>query len=204
MKGWSVRLHRERRGPSGRWGVEQISAALTAGTLVGIIAFAAFLSADSTVLLPREQGDGDPLRRYILPVVPQSWPFFTKLPNDPEYAAYAVDGQGVHSRTDFPNAQASNLFGFARTQRAQGPEMANLSNMLEQSEWVNCLAVEGDCVQSASKTHAVELVNSSTFPTLCGTFVLAATEPVPWSFRDDYTGWRQDSYAVNVRVSCAR
>ncbi|MFE4948985.1 SdpA family antimicrobial peptide system protein [Leifsonia sp. NPDC056665] len=170
--------------------------------LVSMIALSAFLSANSTVLFPRQQGEGDVLRRYVLPVFPQSWPFFTKPPDDSEYAAYSVSGNRISAATDFPNSLPSNAFGFSRSQRAQGPEMANLAMEIEPGLWTVCLSTPGDCVQAADEKEPVRMRNHSTFATLCGTHMLAETEPVPWSFRDEYEGWRTDLRVVKVELTC--
>ncbi len=74
--------------------VERASTIITARALVAIIALAAFLSTESTVLHPREQA-GDVLRKYVLPILPESWPFFTKPPTDPEFNMYTVSGRDV-------------------------------------------------------------------------------------------------------------
>lgn len=167
-----------------------------------MIALSAFLSADSTVLYPRQQGEGDVLRKYVLPLFPQSWPFFTKPPDDSEYAAYSISGRQVSPATSFPNSLPSNAFGFSRTQRAQGPEMANLAMELEPGLWTECLSVPGDCVLAADEKTPVKLHNHSTVATLCGNYVLAETEPIPWSFRHEYEGWRTDLRTVKVELAC--
>lgn len=182
--------------------VEKLASAVTASVLVAVIAISAFLSADSTVLYPRESGDGDPLRRYLLPVFPQSWPFFTKPPTDSEFSAYAVNGATVSRATDFPNSLPSNGFGFARSQRSQGPELANLAAQIPTNSWLDCVTVPGDCVLAADENAAVQVTNSSTLPALCGNLVLSETEPVEWSFRHTYDGWRIDLRTVKVEVDC--
>ncbi|MCI0157656.1 SdpA family antimicrobial peptide system protein [Leifsonia shinshuensis] len=180
---------------------EKVASAISATALVSIIALSAFLSADSTVLYPREQ-EGDPLRKHLLPLFPQSWPFFTKPPTDCEYAAYSVDGSSVAKATNFPNSLAKNGFGFARTQRAQGPELANLAMRVPPGAWTECVSVAGDCVAAASQDPGQSIENLSNFPSLCGSLVLAETEPVDWSFRTEYNGWRVDTRAVKVDIDC--
>lgn len=182
--------------------LERLVTILSAGILTAVIALSAFLSTDSTVLYPRETGEGDALRRYLLPLFPQSWPFFTKPPTDPEYSVYTVSGTIVGKATDFPNSLSSNAFGFARTQRAQGPELASLAMQVSSESWIDCVSVSGDCVVEASKEFALLLDNDSTLPSFCGTYVLSETEPVDWSFRDAYEGWRVDLRTVKVEIDC--
>lgn len=182
--------------------LERVVATVSAGILISVIAVSAFLSADSTVLYPRETGEGDNLRKYLLPLFPESWPFFTKPPTDFEYSVYTVIGTNVAKATDFPNSLPSNAFGFTRTQRAQGPELASLAMQISSDSWIDCVAVAGDCVIAANAEEALPLDNSSILPTFCGAYVLAETEPVEWSFRDSYEGWRVDLRTVNVEVSC--
>lgn len=99
----------------------KVAKAVSGSVLVASIAFAAFLSADSTVVLPRGTDMGDTLRQFVLPVFPQAWPFFTKPADDSELTAFVVSEDSITNATDFPNSLPSNAFGFSRTQRAQGP-----------------------------------------------------------------------------------
>lgn len=82
--------------------------------------------------------------------------------------------------------------------------MANLSNSVPTSEWVECLAYEGDCLDVAAARPSVKLNNDSSVPTLCGSLVLVVTTPVPWEYRNEYAGWRVDSKAVHVWSDCER
>jgi antimicrobial peptide system SdpA family protein len=181
---------------------EKVASRAAGLVLVSAIALSAFLSANSTVLFPRQQGEGDLLRKYLLPLFPQSWPFFTKPPDDSEYTAYSISGRRISAATNFPNSLPSNVFGFSRSQRAQGPEMANLAMEIEPGLWVECLSVPGDCVGAATETKPVKLRNHSTVASLCGTYVLAETEPIPWSFRHAYDGWRTEIRVVKVELAC--
>lgn len=183
--------------------LRKVAAGITGCLISCTILGSAFLSSDSTVLYPREVGAGDPIRRAILPLFPQNWPFFTKPASDPEYAVFseAEDGS-IHRSFDFPNSTESNLFGWSRTQRAQGPEMANLRVHIPDDEFVDCSLTQGDCVKEALKREPRKVSNSSTYPTLCGGLVLAETKPVPWEYREDYAGWRAENYAVHLNVAC--
>lgn len=167
-----------------------------------LLLLSAFISQPSTVLYPRQTGEGDPIRVVLLPIFPQAWPFFTKAPDSPELAAY--DPISRQSLSLFPNSAVRNWYGLSRTQRAQGPEMANLSNSVPTSEWVECLAYEGDCLDVAAARPSVKLNNDSSVPTLCGSLVLVVTTPVPWEYRNEYAGWRVDSKAVHVWSDCER
>lgn len=182
--------------------IQKFATLVSSGVLVLAIAFSAFLSADSTVFYPRQGGEGDPIRRHILPIFPQSWPFFTKPPNDPEYVAYALSEGRLSKATDFPNSRVDNAFGLSRDQRAQGPEIANVVNSVPGDAWIDCISADGDCVLAANEGKKIHLVNNSTFPTLCGTYVFAETEPVAWDFRAEYTGWRLDIRTIKVELDC--
>jgi antimicrobial peptide system SdpA family protein len=165
-----------------------------------LLAGSIFFSLPSNVLSTRDGGD---LRAFSARFLPQSWAFFTKPPNDPEFVPYAVNDGGVDYAARLPNSRADNLYGLSRRQRAQGPEVAAMANQVRQ--WKNCEETEGDCPSVVAGSSAPERVdNSSPVPTLCGRLVLVETRPVPWKFRDTYEGWRLDKRAAVVEAKCPR
>lgn len=180
----------------GRAAVAGLAAlALVCSLLLGSI----FFSFPSNVVSVR---DGGSVRTVSVELIPQNWPFFTKPPNDPEVIPYIVHGDGrIEFASQFPNGRSENVFGLSRSQRAQGPEMANLANQVE--EWVDCSGVRDQCVETAVGQGVAQTIhNSSPVATLCGTVVLMQTEPVPWSYRGHYDGWRLDKEAVLIEAEC--
>lgn len=180
----------------------KISAVITLLVLSSLLALSAFLSAGSTVLFPRREGRGDPIRRAVLPLFPESWPFFTKPPDDIELTAYRVADGVAETLGTFPNASSANYYGLSRTQRAEGPELANLANRVPESSWTDCAAVTEDCVVAATQRPSLQVYNSSVVPVVCGPVVLSQTKPVPWQFRHDYDGWRLDESVIFVDALC--
>ncbi|MBZ4319756.1 SdpA family antimicrobial peptide system protein [Streptomyces huiliensis] len=169
--------------------------------VVGILlAGSIFFSLPSNVLSTR---DGGYLRSLSARLMPQSWAFFTKPPNDPELVPYVVSGDDVAYAAHLPNSRSDNLYGLTRRQRAQGPEVAGMANQVR--AWKDCEELKGDCPAAVAGSSAPETVtNSSPVPTLCGRLVLVETRPVPWKFRDRYEGWRLDKKAALVEAKCSR
>jgi len=169
--------------------------------VVGVaLAGSIFYSLPSNVLSTRDGGD---VRAFSARLMPQSWAFFTKPPSDPEFVAYTIDSSGrAEFASRLPNSRRENLFGLSRRQRAQGPEIANLANRVE--AWTDCDSAAQGCRDASDLDDpAVPLVNASPVPTLCGRVMLVETRPVPWTFRDDYDGWRLDTRAALVDAECA-
>lgn len=161
---------------------------------------AVFYSMPSNVV---DKRDGSAQRTSFTEILPESWGFFTKPPNDPELAAFSVNGSSVESALDFPHSQRRNGYGIMRDHRAQGPEIAELTNSVQDNDWVSCDKVEGDCVVYANSKKSATTVNNY-FPsrTICGNIVIAETVPVPWSYRDSYNGWRKENRVVHLDVKC--
>lgn len=91
-----------------------------------------------------------------------------------------------------------------RDHRAQGPEIADLTNGIQDTDWVSCDDVKGDCVAySMSRGAPISLDNKFSVPTICGNIVIAETVPVPWSYRDSYNGWRKENRVAHLDVKCS-
>lgn len=176
------------------------AAVLTLGVVVLVLVVSVFFSLPSNVLAAR---DGGALRTVTVRLLPQSWAFFTKPPNDPEVVPYRVHADGeLEFVSLLPNSRSENYYGLTRRQRAQGPELANLYNQVE--HWVDCEAEQGDCLDIAVvEGDPLRLVNSSKVPTLCGELLLVETTPVPWAFRHDYSGWRLERRVALVEARCS-
>ncbi|WP_416403246.1 hypothetical protein [Arthrobacter sp. LFS091] len=69
----------------------------------------------SNVLAVKE---GEPLRRTLVSVAPQARAFFTKPPNDPEFAVYQLRDDGsLESLMQTPQTRPENYFGLSRKPR---------------------------------------------------------------------------------------
>ncbi|WP_051196437.1 SdpA family antimicrobial peptide system protein [Jonesia quinghaiensis] len=170
---------------------------------VSSIFFVAFVTLTVLVQLPTTVLGPvpDDTRRVWTALYPQGWQFFTKDPDDAEVTVFSVDGEAVTSASAFPNSDAKNMFGFKRAQRAQGPEVATLIREVE--EWTKCDSIGGDCVlHVALDGEAQSVVNPSDVPTVCGRVIVVMTIPVPWEYRDLFTGYRIDDQAAMLEVGC--
>ncbi|WP_017587667.1 SdpA family antimicrobial peptide system protein [Nocardiopsis ganjiahuensis] len=174
-------------------------ASVTLTLVILVLAGSIFYALPSNTLSVR---DGGTVRTLFARTMPQNWAFFTKPPNDPELVPYTADGDGsVDFASTMPNGSAENLYGLTRTQRAQGPEIANMANRIE--EWTDCGSLNGDCLSEVASGTPVQWVeNTSPVPTLCGKVIIARTEPVPWPYRDKYRGWRIDDEMALIEARC--
>lgn len=161
-----------------------------------------FYSLPSNVVNPRVS-DGK-IRDATILVAPQSWPFFTKAPNDVEYTAYKIHGTEIVKISRFPNARVENHFGISRDQRAQGPEMANLASQIPDDKWVDCSKVfSEDCLVYTHETsEKIRVDNNLKVPSMCGELLLVVTEPVNFHQAHKYNGWRHEISATRLAVSC--
>jgi antimicrobial peptide system SdpA family protein len=137
--------------------------------------------------------------KVVAGIIPQGWAFFTKDPQSAEIVAYRPGADGLTSLQATPQTRVENWWGLTRTQRAQGPEIAALSN---KAKWRSCVDGEptAQCVDRAAQY--VKVTNGAPHPTLCGKVVLVQEKPVEWSFRtfvkDTHTAVR----TANVAVEC--
>jgi len=170
---------------------------------VSLIAFVAVIACSIFVQLPTTVmgGSNNDVRKTWSTLYPQGWQFFTKAPDDAEATVYSVQDGNINSISKFPNSLTANLWGFARGQRAQGTELASVTQ--QAANWVECGTVDGDCLVETAGLAAPEKVkNPSDVPTVCGTVIVAMTVPVPWEFRSQFNGWRVDDRAVLLEVEC--
>lgn len=159
-----------------------------------------FFSMPSNVL---DKRDGSLVRSIFTEVLPESWGFFTKPPNEPELAAYSVTDGRVVSELRFPHSRQANLYGLMREHRAQGPELAAITADLTSGNWITCYEISADCIIYANEnTESIRVSNSFPVSTLCGDIVVAETVPVPWSYRNQYEGWRVEQKTVYLDVEC--
>lgn len=75
-----------------------------------------------------------------------------KPPDDAEATGYSVQDGNIESISKFPNFLTTNLWGFARGQRAQGTELAIVTQ--QSTNWVECSTVVGDCLVEAAGSAA--------------------------------------------------
>lgn len=165
------------------------------------LAASVFYSLPSNVVSSR---DGSFQRTLSVKLAQQSWIFFTKPPESPEMAPYRISKGRVQNLSKFPQTRPANWFGLRRTQRAQGPEVANLIAALPPNSWISCSTVtEIDaCVQKAVAERPVAVKNTSTTSSVCGQVVILETEPTRWGFREHYRETRLPSRGVPLSVEC--
>lgn len=191
--------------PGGRafWARVALPMSVTIVVVFGFLGIAAFYSLPSNVVSTRSPQDHVRLAFNVL--ASEDYGFFTKNPESDALEVYAVDHGSLTDITSTPQNKPGNLFGLSRLQRAQGPELANLSDQ-EHEAWVRCAAVEQPdaCLSAAVARTASAAHNTSTVPTVCGDVVLADEVPVPWSYRSLIPYQHKVVETVHLTVSCRR
>jgi antimicrobial peptide system SdpA family protein len=171
-------------------------------TIAGLTTLAATLPTN----IVWNRGQWPTVRAGLNVVAGQNFAFFTRSPESDEYVAYRLQPDGVlgDSLLQVPQGKSANLFGLSRTQRAQGPEMANLMRAIPTSGWIECAELGHDeCVDGMRGRGKTTLLNTSPIPTICGEAALAVESTVKWAYRkvtaDGYTIER----LAPVSIDCA-
>lgn len=177
--------------------------ALTVVVVFGFLAASAFYSLPSNVISTRSPQDHVRLTFNIL--ASEDYGFFTKSPESDALQVYAQSGDTINNITSTPQNRPENLFGLSRTQRAQGPELANLSEQ-KQTAWVKCDAITtpSQCLEDAFARKTSVAKNTSTVATVCGDVILADEVPVPWSFRNLVPYEQKVIETSHLYVSCTK
>jgi antimicrobial peptide system SdpA family protein len=126
------------------------------------------------------------LRIELNTIAGQSFAFFTRSPQTEQIVAYRLrpDGTAGDSLMVTPQGTPANLFGVSRTQRAQGPELANLTQAVEPRQWLDCTGLDrGTCLDQAVQAPKALLRNTSPVPTVCGQVLLAGERTTKWAYR---------------------
>lgn len=175
-----------------RLGVVALVVCVAWGVVIAYVGNASL--PDNPIDLPFE--DQKALRR----VVPQGWAFFTRNPRESSRRTF-VRTDGRWTRVD-QNAivQPKYAFGLDRKPRAQGPEIALLTDRINDDAWQECKDAPRTCLSEASV--AATLSNPSPEPTLCGTVGLALQEPLPWAWRESRSDIDMPSQILKLNVTC--
>jgi antimicrobial peptide system SdpA family protein len=126
------------------------------------------------------------IRVELNTIAAQDFAFFTRSAETEQIIAYRLnsDGSAVASLSRTPQAKASNLFGLSRTQRAQGPELANLVRAVRPGAWVNCTGLDRKtCFDGVPRQPKAFLHNNSPIPTVCGQVMLTFERTTKWAYR---------------------
>ena len=159
-----------------------------------------FYAMPSNVLAVKE---GEPLRRTLVSLAPQAWAFFTKPPDDPEFAVYQLREDGsLDSLMLTPQTRPENLFGLSRKQRSQGPEMGVIGNTIK--EWAECSPDAGreDCLENLRSLQLQVVDNDSPVASICGRIVIFQTKAVPWAYREFESNTRFEVKGAVVESRC--
>lgn len=76
-------------------------------------------------------------KSFFTRLVPEAWGFFTKPADSSEYAVFTINNGSIESALGFPHSKAENWYGILRSHRAQGPEVAELTNQTKKNSGSN-------------------------------------------------------------------
>ncbi|WP_237233343.1 SdpA family antimicrobial peptide system protein [Rothia nasisuis] len=167
-----------------------------------LLSISVFYSLPSNVVSDR--GAKNPIRILSIDMAPQGWAFFTKPPSEGELLYYSSDS--LESLLVTPQGRIENLFGISRTQRAQGPEVAQLLKDIADEDWYSCNSGESiyECFDAmkANNYEAYNLENNSPIKTLCGDVLVSNALPTPWSYRDLVNDTYIPKNIVSLNIQC--
>lgn len=157
----------------------------------------------SNVVWNRSQLPG--VRAALNSVATQNFAFFTRSPETDQIDVYRLqDNEIGASLLATPQGKASNLFGLSRTQRAQGPELADLIKQVPADGWTSCERLDlHDCIEAALPKPSISLENGSSVPTACGDAALTIEETVKWSYRHLTDAVHTIKRLAVVRINCS-
>ncbi|CQA10150.1 antimicrobial peptide system protein%2C SdpA family [Mycobacteroides abscessus] len=153
--------------------------------LYSTVLMVAFLSTliatmPSNVLV--SEADTVTARVYLNTLASQNFAFFTRPPQSDQFDIYRKDSSGTfHSLLVTPQGRSENLFGIGRRQRAQGPEVADLTRAMPR--WESCSGLYDECLSALSNKEPFHLVNNSPVATVCGDVIFTVESTVKWSYR---------------------
>jgi antimicrobial peptide system SdpA family protein len=168
------------------------------------------MSLPSNVLIQRNSTSL--LRNQVTTIYGQQFAYFTKDPKSLAVTPYTV--ADLSSLNRLPQNRTENAFGISRKQRAQGPEVAIITNQMSQEPvdlWVSCSGPKPiDCLRDfkmqdearSIPTQREKITNKSPLHTVCGDVYLLMTVGVPFEYRNlvDYT--QRATKVSKVNVSC--
>jgi len=155
-----------------------------AGVLVVAAATSLAATLPSNVLWERAQLPA--VRAELNTVAGQNFAFFTRSPETEQIDAYRLGSDNTlgASLLITPQGKTTNLFGLSRTQRAQGPELANLLRAVPADEWADCTTLDRTtCIGGIARQRKTLLNNTSLVPTVCGPVALTIESITKWPYR---------------------
>lgn len=170
------------------------SAALTLAFVCSLIA-----TMPSNVLV--SEADTVTARVYLNTLASQNFAFFTRPPQSDQFDIYRKDSGGAfESLLATPQGRSENLYGIGRRQRAQGPEVADLTR--EMPRWESCSELYDECLKAMSMKESFRLVNKSPVATICGDVIFTVESTVKWSYRTLVAYDHRITKAAHAVVSC--
>jgi antimicrobial peptide system SdpA family protein len=153
---------------------------------------------NETVLSLPGQTEVSPILRALFP---QGWAFFTKPGRAENLVPYAVYKTGLKTLSPGAYAEPRNGFGFDRSYRRQGVELARLLVGIPKATWTQCQGLALDACASRAST-SVRASNTLKQPTVCGHVVLVAVSTTPWEWRHLLDEPRVVNEVVKLDVRC--
>ncbi|WP_082974715.1 SdpA family antimicrobial peptide system protein [Mycobacterium sp. E3247] len=178
------------------WRRRSIQQTVTVGIVYALILTASALASLSATLPSNvvwERTQLPTVRAALNTIAAQDFAFFTRSPEADQIDAYRLNSDGTLgvSLLVTPQTKVTNFFGLSRTQRAQGPELANLVRAVPGDAWADCTGLDRAMCMDAIPRQKASLSNDSLVPTVCGQVALTIESIVKWAYRrlteDGYT-----------------
>lgn len=137
-------------------------------------------------------------------VWPQGWSYFADAPSSDTLVAYTVDlTGGAMTLARQQQATLASGWGLRRVGYSQLAEIQAIRREIPQTGWVDCPEDDTACARALKTATAVQLVNQSRFPTLCGDIVLMNERPVAWApDRDEHPVPRKATRMALLSLRC--
>ncbi|MEP9391950.1 SdpA family antimicrobial peptide system protein [Gordonia sp. VNQ95] len=160
-----------------------------------------FYTLPSNVLSQRD--DDSAVREAVRVLAAQQFGYFTKDQRGDQAVVYRLDGNGtIHNLMKTPQNLPSNLFGWSRIQRAQGPEVADLLNFNPDLQWRECNSAAEACIKTNADMPSTAATTKTHRHTICGEVYVVVERTVDWSFRKLVDYDRRAVRVSHVDVAC--
>lgn len=173
-----------------------LAASFATMVLVGI----AFAYTPASIWSPKFVNDS--YKENVTTFFPQGWAFFTKPSSEPHLAPYTTEGDSLEKT---PAGLTSNAFGISREGRAQGVELALVSQGIPENGWDECGNNNvSRCLDESSKSHEIHhhAQNPTPSPSLCGEIIIMERQLVPYHYRDFFETRTMANKWARVSVEC--
>jgi antimicrobial peptide system SdpA family protein len=174
-----------------------LSSALTIAALwiAAVFLVAASALNDHVFVVPAN------LRALQVAFLPEGWAFFTKSPREKQLSLYSLHEGEAPMPVNLSENRAHLFSSFNRVDRARLTEVSSVLQRLPPSMWQNCEGGLDECLSSLSG-EKILIKNNRLNAEICGDYVLALSEPVPWAWARLTKKGQMPASAVKITIEC--